>query len=102
MYCLFLDDLRELSYIGPKDISEWKIARSSSEAIGIIKEFGFPEFISFDHDLGEDDTATGFLKCWICEFPDVPFPKYAIHSSNPIGSANIKSFIDSYNRSLEM
>lgn len=105
-YNLFLDDLRELGYVSnflfPFNEKEWIVCRNSSEALGCIINNGIPKFISFDHDLGGEDTAMVFLKNWVSVFPDTPFPQYHIHSSNPIGRENIKSFVDSFNRSLEM
>ena len=102
MYSLFIDDLRELEYIKPTNPEEWKIARSSSEAIETVLKFGVPEFISFDHDLGWNDTSMIFVKWWTEQFPVIPFPRYMIHSSNPIGAKNLESYMNSFNRSLEM
>ena len=45
-YKLFIDDLRD------PVTSDWKVARSSVEAKDIVVEFGIPNEIAFDHDLG--------------------------------------------------
>ena len=53
MYWLFIDDERPLP-------DRWKssaAARSSDEAIALMDKRGCPRGISFDHDLGGDDTA---------------------------------------------
>ena len=57
---LYVDDLRE-----PPD-ADWTVARSSTEAIAFIEEQGCPDEISFDHDLGGDDTAMVIVK-WMIE-----------------------------------
>lgn len=95
-YNLYIDDIRN-----PPD-GDWKIVRTSKEAIEFVVENGIPEFISFDHDLGGDDTSMVFVKKWVDLFPETPFPKFRIHSANPIGSENLRSYIKSFNRSLEM
>lgn len=103
-YYLFLDDLRELDYlsnlINPLNVEDWIVCRNSSEALVCVRENGIPDFISFDHDLGGEDTAMVFVKAWV-EVIGKKFPAFYIHSSNPIGKENLKSFIFSYNRSLE-
>lgn len=96
MYKMFLDDIRN----SPDDT--WVIVRSSREAIDYIQQNGLPDFISFDHDLGGDDTAMVFLYYLvnnICNSSDDP-PKYKIHSANPIGSKNIEAFMESWKKSL--
>ena len=103
-YNLFIDDLREVSYISnivsPFVESDWKVCRTSSDAISCVIEHGIPEFISFDHDLGEEDTVMVFLKKWTVLFPLNKFPDYYIHSSNPVGKENIESFVRSFNNSF--
>ena len=100
-YKLFLDDLREVSYVSSE--TDWKIARTSLEALKIVFEYGMPKFISFDHDLGNEDTAMVFLKQLYAYFPDLKeLPEYQIHSANPIGKENIISFMESWKRSLTL
>jgi hypothetical protein len=98
-WSLFLDDLRDPSYVPPR--GNYKIARSTAEAILLVEKFGIPEFISFDHDLGKTDRAMDFLKILYSKFPDGPVPDFQIHSSNPVGRENIFSYMDSWKRSLE-
>lgn len=92
-YKLFIDDER----FPIKD--DWMIARTSEEAVQTVLDKGFPSEISFDHDLGGDDTAIWFILWLYNEVPagNVKIPsyfKYSIHSQNPIGVANIKSKMD--------
>jgi Cyclic-phosphate processing Receiver domain len=95
-YNLFLDDERD----PPSDDRWWRIARSSQEAICFLHNYGVPDFISFDHDLGGDDTAIKYVN-WIIEScldlidlgvdPElIRFPRdYFIHSQNPVGAKDI-------------
>jgi hypothetical protein len=94
---LYLDDLRE-----PPGDREWMIVRSSKDAINYVVNHGAPEYISFDHDLGGDDTAMIFLK-WLIEY-DLdnnggiipPLFAYTVHSANPVGKKNIYGLLDGY------
>ncbi len=96
-YKLFIDDER----FPPDDNSHWEIVRTSCEAIDYVKEHGIPSFISFDHDLGGDDTSMKFIN-WLIEAYldgevkiDSPF-KYVVHSQNPIGVKNIEGKLNSF------
>jgi hypothetical protein len=106
---LYLDDLRT-----PPADRDWLVCRSSQEALDRIAELGTPQFISFDHDLGGDDTSMVFLNRWvrIPTYADptrpgwhahgkVTIPDYQIHSANPVGAQNIRSFMESWRRSIE-
>jgi hypothetical protein len=81
--------------------SNWKIAKSSEEAINLVKNFGIPRFMDLDFDLGENDTALNFLK-WLYEYDELCIRdiKYNIHSQNIIGRENMRSYISSWKRSL--
>ena len=89
-YALFIDDLRDP--VNKDDV----IARNSAEAIAIVSALGMPDHISFDHDLGGDDTSIIFID-WLTnqliedklQFPD-DFT-FSVHSQNPVGAQNIKS-----------
>ena len=94
---MYLDDIRipEFEY----DV----IARTSSEAINFIEINGCPEFISFDHDLGGDDTAMIVVKYLIQKDLDnhlfIPLNfRFNVHSANPIGKANIEGYLNCYLR----
>lgn len=95
---LFLDDIRN----PPND--EYIIVRSTNEAIEHIKKHGMPDFISFDHDLGENDTTMMFLHKLYNEIWTIndPIPGYTVHSANPIGKLNIISFMESWKKSTEI
>lgn len=114
-YFLFLDDIRN-----PKDVtakilnderylslyqSEWVIVRSYNEFVKLISKKGLPEFISFDHDLGEKKGVvqpTG-MDCakWLVDYcldNNKPLPFYRVHSANPAGAANIVGILESFKK----
>ncbi len=93
---LFLDDER----MPPGDSSGWIIARTSAQAIEQCMD-GCPLYISFDHDLGDDDTAMPFVR-WLVDM-DLDTPgfipanfSFYVHSQNPIGRENIEKYLTGY------
>ena len=113
---LFLNDERMPGdvtwvYIGKIGASttNWNIVRSYQEAIEWVLANGFPNVISFDHDLGLEhyggdysgnNTGYDFAK-WLVEYdidtntmPD-DFA-FTVHSKNPIGSTNIEKMMNNY------
>jgi hypothetical protein len=96
-YSLYLDDERE-----PKGAFDY-VARSNSEAKLIVRTIGVPAFISFDHDLGNDDDGTGYdFAKWLINLvldEGKGFPiyfKYNVHSANPVGRENIEKLFENY------
>lgn len=98
-YDMYIDDLR----IPPADSDRhFHLVRSSGQAIAYVELHGCPEFVSFDHDLGGEDTSMVFIK-WLIEkdldmkgeFIPEDF-HYQIHSANPVGSANIQGLLNNY------
>jgi hypothetical protein len=95
-YRLFIDDLRD------PVASDWVIARTSVEAIAILESRGCPFEISFDHDLGGEDTAMVVAKRLVNmdldadgRFIPADFT-YSVHSANPIGKRNIEGLLREY------
>lgn len=99
-YKMYIDDIRIPKTDG------YVVVRSFQEALEHIKVYGFPNFVSFDHDLGMDQTEsyelpTGYdFAKWLCqEDIDHPFMQhfdYFVHSANPAGKANIEGYLDNY------
>jgi len=94
---LYIDDIRV-----PKT-PDWFIVRSSADAIDFFRDMGCPEYISFDHDLGGDDTSMIIVK-WMVE-NDLDNPgfipqgfEFNVHSANPVGAANITGYLNAYLR----
>jgi hypothetical protein len=103
-YHMFLDDVRDPNWVYPdQDTSDWIVCRTVPEAQHVIEDLGWPEFLSFDHDLG-DQIPTGYdLAHWLVERDldqaDMPDHfEFKIHSANPIGAENIRSLLTKYMR----
>jgi len=102
---LFLDDERLPYYVNPDRRIAWRIAPNIAVAKYMVQQFGMPDFISFDHDLGPGEDSMMFLRWLECEFFDPTkhkIPDYVIHSANPVGSQNIDSFMKSWKKSLSL
>ena len=79
----------------------WVIARTLADVQELFAAGHYPQFISFDHDLGEDQPTGMDIARWICEYdmdegvlPD-NFSWYT-HSQNPIGKQNIDGYLSQY------
>lgn len=115
---LFLDDERNLEDVtwAPWQVrymyrnEEWVVARSYGDAMIEILNRGFPKFISFDHDLGDETKYTGYdLAKQLVENDIISGDKesrqaykfcidfdFFVHSKNPIGKQNIESYLNNY------
>lgn len=96
---LFIDDERNIQdvYKDP-NFWLWAVAKSSEQAIQNVEVYGMPEMISFDHDLGEEDTSIVFLKWLIENHFSEPIPEYYVHSANPVGKQNIVSLMETWKK----
>jgi len=98
MYKLFLDDER----FPPKDGDIWTVCRSAVQAIETIQKHGSPYFISFDHDLGDNNFDGMYFVKKFCEmdmFDRINIPTnfdFYVHSQNPVGKENIEMYLNSY------
>jgi hypothetical protein len=121
MKYLFLDDERmpgDVTWIDIGGGATWNIVRSFDQAVEWVNQNGFPDVISFDHDLGyegydttesgivvvtnakEEKSGYDFAK-WLVDLDmdTNAMPEnfsFTVHSKNPIGAANIKGYLDSY------
>lgn len=90
---IWIDDIRK-----PPDW-DWLWARSSAEAITLLDTYPV-NHISFDHDLGGDDTAMRVAV--VIEkraHDDTMGPvEWAVHSANPVGRDNIRKCMESAER----
>ena len=107
-YAMFIDDERWpkdatwAEWYGSRD--NWVVARNWTETYDTIKNLGFPNFISFDHDLGDPDAEpTGFeiakmlVDYDMDEYMEIPADfQFSVHSQNPIGKKNIESYLNNY------
>ncbi len=107
-WILFLDDEREPSF-GLKVSGNVVVARTSAHALHLVRMNGMPYVMQLDHDLGMTgggmtrsdvpDTTMTFLRglAEMFMFGEISFPddfSYDVHSQNPIGVENIRSYID--------
>lgn len=123
MNCLYLDDERIPIETIP-GYKPWNVVINYDEFVAHITAHDLPDLISFDHDLAEEHitdfvnqtSVIGFcspsydeyiektgLDCakWLvdyCQANDRPLPLCSVHSFNPVGAANIQSFLNGYNR----
>lgn len=95
---LYLDDIRIPTTSG------MAIVRSYDDAVHFMRKYGCPEYISFDHDLGDEDEHSGLdVAKWMIE-KDLdnngtfipPGFTYTVHSANPPGAENIDGLLKSY------
>jgi hypothetical protein len=115
---LFLDDERNLEDVtwAPWQIrekyrnEEWVVARSYGDAMIEVLNRGFPKFVSFDHDLGDETKYTGYdVVKQLVENDIISGDKesrqaykfteefdFYVHSKNPIGKQNIESYLNNY------
>jgi len=95
-YRLFIDDLRNPTS------PDWIVARDSASAVKILETRGCPMEISFDHDLGGDDTAMPIVRRLIDLDLDAGgqyIPEdfhFTVHSANPVGQENVRELLARY------
>lgn len=98
---LFLDDIRM-----PPSNDTYVICRSVEDAVVMIQDYyngRCPEFISFDHDLGENTWSGYDFAKWLVDkdirengnFIPENF-SYTVHSQNPVGKVNIMAYLENY------
>ena len=88
---LYIDDVR--------DVPEgYDLARNSTAAIELMKyrlSVGTPyTHVSFDHDLGDDDT-TRRVVMWMIEYEHPPI-SWNVHSANPVGKEWLEGTLSRY------
>jgi hypothetical protein len=109
VYRLFIDDERD-----PYNVTwgsfqeqemyrdaEWIVARNWDEVLELVISLGFPDLISFDHDLGENEKTGYEIAQKLCEMVMDGFQmptnfKFLVHSKNPVGSENIRKYMDNF------
>jgi hypothetical protein len=90
---IWLDDLRDPKDFGREDCVWVKTAMKAVE----LFIFGRMTYISFDHDLGNDEAGTGYdvakiIELCCCDYPiEFSCPEWEVHSANPVGRKAIES-----------
>lgn len=91
---LWIDDIRT----PPRG---WDWAKTSAQAIAMIKNNESYYHISFDHDLGGEDTARKVV-LWLCENEDKWPERASVHSMNPIGKEWLLGMIERYGEDVRI
>jgi hypothetical protein len=111
---LWLDDLRDPkenmwnNWIARQGVNPAKHkitwVKNYDEFIDWILSNGLPSVVCFDHDLGEDTTMSGFdATKWMvnyCIDNNLRLPNWYIQSANPVGAENIKSYLQSFAKTI--
>lgn len=96
---IFLDDERE-----PVDYLDWVIVRDYSDFVTtVLYATEDIDYISFDHDLGEDSLSGFECVKWLVNLDmerrgNILLPTFSwyVHSQNPVGAKNINLYLDNY------
>lgn len=115
MYKLYLDDIRFPRMTYPTTSNDdWVIARNYDNFVHLLTTRGLPFIVSFDHDLADEHyfpetdpanytekTGMDCAKFMVeyCMNNGKALPKWRVHSANPIGAENIRSYLDAFERS---
>ena len=93
---LYLDDLRPT----PEGFDR---VYSYEEFVDYLERKGLPDFISFDHDLGEGLSGYDCAKYLVeyCLAHQFPLPNYQVHSQNPVGKENIEQLLENFRKYSE-
>lgn len=102
MYKLWLDDIRDpKEWIEDYNSDVWKWCKTMNEAVVTVTKYGFPCFISFDHDLGLNEESGMVFANWLVDqdlmWQNMPRDfDFAVHSANPCGADNIRGLMNGY------
>lgn len=105
---LFIDDERmptDVTWGSPEfyAIYPWTVARTLNEVQTLVAMYGFPAFVSLDHDLGDGEPSGKDIANWLINY-DLDSDRSAIpdnfqfyvHSRNPVGKQNIEGLLNEY------
>lgn len=100
-WILFVDDERHPYDVGWSDHMSPTVARTSAEAISLVEQKGLPTAISFDHDLGGEDTAFKFMWALIDGHLDSTWDLRGIqyiqiHTANVVGREKLIALWQSF------
>ncbi|TGN24345.1 cyclic-phosphate processing receiver domain-containing protein [Empedobacter tilapiae] len=70
------------------------------EFVKYILNNGIPDFISFDHDLGIEETGYDCAKFLVeyCLDYHLTIPNFTVHSQNPVGKENIEKLLYNFRK----
>ena len=88
---IWLDDIRP----APEGFFWAKTYKEAIWAIKIMDDlYGKVDFISFDHDLGGEQSGYDVAKYLVRN--QIVVDKYVVHSANPVGKRNIEQLLNHY------
>lgn len=83
--------------------SEFDVVRNYKDFVSYIQKNGLPDFISFDNDLGLDETGEvapdGYAAAkWLVYESGIDLRnlKFKVHSANPVASIQIDGLLTNY------
>ena len=108
MRILFLDDERDAeitvnNYLDDPELypnKEITQVYNYDQFVDWIEKNGIPDWIFFDHDLGEEKTGMDCAKWLVAKLgaEKKRIPYYSIQSDNPCGAVNIDSLLKNYDK----
>lgn len=88
--------------------SEFDIVRTYKDFVQYIEKNGLPDFISFDNDLGLDESGDvapdGYAAAkWLVYESNLDLRnlEFKVHSANPVAAEQIKGLLTNYIRHLK-
>lgn len=106
---LWIDDIRDPRYFAKHDWKEKEFiwATNIGQAEYFCELWGPPQYMALDHDLGYDPNVMckrcvpEFLSWLQSNYPNSP-PEFRIHTANPEGGRNMRAFMESWRKSLNL
>ncbi|MDX1718686.1 MAG: cyclic-phosphate processing receiver domain-containing protein [Salegentibacter mishustinae] len=106
---LFLDDIRTPEMVYDRtEAKDFIVVRNYADFVKYIKQNGLPDFISFDNDLGLDESGEiapdGYtaVKWLVYESGlDLRELQFKVHSANPVAAEQIRGLLSNYIRFLK-
>lgn len=114
----------EAKYYTLDEEKNWAVVKNYGEFKAWLLLNGVPDFVSFDHDLadihyempfedwnegsseqlGVEETGMDCAKFLVdlCVSEGVKFPKFNVHSQNPVGRRNIQEYITNAIKHLDL
>ncbi|OEY72836.1 cyclic-phosphate processing receiver domain-containing protein [Salegentibacter salarius] len=101
---LFLDDIRIPKMVYDTiEAKDFIVVRNYADFVKYIKQNGLPDFISFDNDLGLDESGEiapdGYVAAkWLVYESglDLRELQFKVHSANPVAAEQIRGLLNNY------
>ena len=101
---LFLDDVRTIDMVyDASKTNEFDIVRTYNAFVEYIEQNGLPGYISFDNDLGLDESGNvapdGYAAAkWLVYESGLDLRKltFYVHSANPVAAKQIEGLLNNY------